>query len=115
MKIADKTAWRWWKVRPEFLGGTRTTKRDWEPFFALNVSNAFDQARQKWPDGREWLCEGQTIEKPPCKTCDGKGEVPKKVWQELPNIPGIHPAILAGTQAQRTIKYFKCPDCEGKS
>ena len=50
--------------------------------------------------------------KPKCPTCNGSGVVNKKVWEDVSNIPGIHPAILAGTPAQRTIKQFPCPDCK---
>lgn len=46
-----------------------------------------------------------------CGTCGGKGTVNRKVWEDPPKYPGVHPSVLAGVPAQRTIKQFKCPDC----
>ena len=46
-----------------------------------------------------------------CATCKGTGLVPKKVWESTPVMVGIHPAILAGTSAQRTVRYFPCTEC----
>jgi hypothetical protein len=49
---------------------------------------------------------------PVCSTCNDTGVVNRKVWEDLPTISGVHPAILAGTPAQRTIKQFPCPACQ---
>lgn len=51
-----------------------------------------------------------------CKTCNDTKRVNRKVWENMPNYKGVHPSVLAGVPAQRTIIQVPCPDCvKGKS
>ena len=51
-----------------------------------------------------------------CPKCGGTGVVFKKAWTQGPHIEGVHPAILAGRPAYRTIVEVPCdePTCSAR-